>query len=122
MAVIERNCRICFVIACLGLLAGCASHPDPILDMKGVDPDRLAVDWEECEAYAEEVVIAKGVAKGTAAGAAVGAAAGAIDGDVEVDAALGGLYGGAASGVHGSREKQRVFKRCLAGRGYRVLN
>ena len=33
------------------LAAGCAAHPDPIIDTKGVDPQRLAEDWEECEAY-----------------------------------------------------------------------
>ena len=32
------------------LAAGCAAHPDPIIDTKGVDPQRLAEDWEECEA------------------------------------------------------------------------
>ena len=36
-------------------IAGCAAHPDPIVDMKGVNPDRLATDWEECENYSEEI-------------------------------------------------------------------
>ena len=46
------------------VLAGCAAHPDPIIDTKGVDPERLAEDWAECEAYTEEIVMAQGVAKG----------------------------------------------------------
>ena len=46
------------------LVSGCAAHPDPIIDTKGVDPERLAEDWEECESYTEEVVMAKGVANG----------------------------------------------------------
>ena len=29
------------------LIAGCAAHPDPIIDTKGVDPDALAQDWQE---------------------------------------------------------------------------
>jgi hypothetical protein len=41
-----------------------------------------------------------------AAGAAVGAA----------------LYGGTRSALDADRDKQAVFKRCLRGRGYRVLN
>jgi len=106
----------------LSLLSGCAAHPDPIVDMRGVNPDRLAVDWQECQGYSEEIIMAKGVARGAAAGAAVGAIAGAIDGDVEREAAYGGLYGGTRSGVDADREKQEVFKRCLRGRGYRVLN
>ena len=54
-------------------LAGCAAHPDPIIDTKGVDPEQLAEDWDECEAYTEEIVIAEGVGKGAALGGAVGA-------------------------------------------------
>ena len=66
--------------------------------------------------------VAQGVAKGTAAGAGIGAIGGAIDGDVGRTAANGALYGATRSGLDADREKQRVFKRCLRGRGYRVLN
>ncbi len=104
------------------LLSGCAAHPDPIIDTKGVDPEALAQDWDECDAYTDEIVVAKGVAKGAALGGAVGAAVGAIDGDVAEDAAHGALYGGTRSGLDADREKQKVFKRCMRGRGYRVLN
>jgi hypothetical protein len=103
-------------------LAGCAAHPDPIVDMKGVDPERLAQDWEECEAYTEQILISQGVVKGSGLGAAVGAAAGAINGDVARGAANGALIGGTHSGLDADRDKQKVFKRCLRGRGYRVLN
>ena len=103
-------------------LAGCAAHPDPIVDTKGVDAEQLARDWNECEAYTEQIALGQGVAKGSAAGAVVGAAAGAIHGDVGEAAATGALYGGTRSGLMADREKQQVFKRCLRGRGYRVLN
>lgn len=103
-------------------LAGCAAHPDPIVDMKGVDPERLAQDWDECEAYTEQILISQGVAKGSGLGAAVGAAAGAINGDVARGAANGALIGGTRSGLDADRDRQNVFKRCLRGRGYRVLN
>lgn len=104
------------------LVFGCAAHPDPIIDMKGVDPNALAKDWDECEAYTQEIFISQGVAKGGATGAVVGALGGAIDGDVGRGAASGALYGGTRSGLDADREKQKVFKRCLRGRGYRVLN
>ena len=42
--------------------AGCAAHPDPIIDTKGVDPDALAQDWDECEVFTHEIVIAAGAA------------------------------------------------------------
>jgi len=103
-------------------LAACAAHPDPIVDTKGVDPEKFAKDWDECEAYTEEIIIAQGVVKGTATGAAVGAASGAINGNVGRGAGNGALYGGTRSGLDADREKQQVFKRCLRGRGYRVLN
>ncbi len=103
-------------------LAACAAHPDPIVDTKGVDPEKLAQDWAECEVYTEEILISQGVAKGSATGAVVGAVGGAINGDVGRGAATGALYGGTRSGLDADRDKQRVFKRCLRGRGYRVLN
>jgi hypothetical protein len=105
-------------------LTGCAAHPDPIIDTKGVDPERLAEDWEECEVYTEEIVMAKGVGKGAALGGAVGAATGAASNrrDVDEAAGLGAIYGGTRSGLEADREKQKVFKNCMRGRGYRVLN
>ncbi len=103
-------------------LAGCAAHPDPIIDTKGVDQEKLAQDWDDCEAYTEEIAIEKGVAKGAATGAVVGGMAGAIDGDAGQGAGFGAIYGGTRSGLDADRQKQKVFKRCMRGRGYRVLN
>jgi outer membrane lipoprotein SlyB len=106
------------------LAAACAAHPDPIIDTKGVDPQRLAEDWDECEAYTEEIVMASGIGKGAAVGAAVGAATGAVSDRREVGeaAGIGAIYGGTRSGLDADREKQKVFKNCMRGRGYRVLN
>ena len=111
-----------FASAIAVLLAGCASHPDPIIDMKGVDRGEMEIDWADCEAYSEQVVIAGGAAKGAAGGAAVGAAAGAISGDADRGAGYGAIWGATRSTIDGSREKEMVFKRCMRGRGYRVLN
>ena len=117
------NKRKFVVIVGLALAIGaCAAHPDPIVDMQGVNPDLLAADWEDCEGYSEEIVIGKGVAKGAGVGAGVGAIGGAINGDVSRSAANGALIGATRSGLDADTDKQRVFKRCLRGRGYRVLN
>lgn len=121
MDAIKSIILVCTVI----LAAGCAAHPDPIIDMKGVDQEQFVRDWNDCDAYTDEVVIAKGVAKGAGLGAVIGAAAGAVGGnsdDVAEGAGYGGLYGGLDSGLEADREKQLVFKRCMSGRGYRVLN
>jgi hypothetical protein len=106
------------------MAAGCAAHPDPIIDTKGVDPERLAEDWDECEAYTEEILLAEGIGKGAAVGAAVGAATGAVSDRREIGeaAGIGAIYGGTRSGLDADREKQKVFKNCMRGRGYRVLN
>ena len=104
------------------LVSGCASHPEPIIDMMGVDESALETDWAECEAYSDEVIIAKGAAKGAAGGAVAGAAAGAIGGNADSGAGYGAIWGATRSTIDGDREKQMVFKRCLRGRGYKVLN
>lgn len=104
------------------LVFGCAAHPDPIVDMKGVNPDLFSQDWQDCQAYSEQVVVGQGVAKGAGVGAGVGAVGGAINGDVGRGAANGALIGATKSGLNADRDKQRVFKRCLRGRGYKVLN
>lgn len=109
-------------LAAAAILAGCAAHPDPIVDMQGVNQARFERDWEECRGYSEQVEPSRGVARGAATGAVVGAAAGAIGGDAGDGAGYGALYGGTSSGLGADRERQQVFKRCLRGRGYRVLN
>ena len=44
---------IVLVCAAAGL-AACAAHPDPIIDMKGVDQKQFTQDWNECAAYSRE--------------------------------------------------------------------
>ena len=109
-------------VAVLGLLAGCAAHPGPIVDMKGVNVADYERDLADCEGYAAQIRTEVGVAKGAAAGAAVGAAGGAIAGDAGKGAGIGAVSGGARSAIYNEREKERVVKRCMRGRGYRVLN
>jgi hypothetical protein len=104
------------------ILAACSSHPDPIIDTKGVDPVVMQDDWNECETYSDEVIVARGAAKGAAGGAVVGAATGAISGNADSGAGYGAIWGATRSGIEGNKEKEAVFKRCMRGRGYRVLN
>jgi outer membrane lipoprotein SlyB len=107
---------------CAILVSGCASHPDPIIDMQGVDKAALGSDWSDCEGYSDQVIIARGATKGAAGGAVAGAATGAISGNADSGAGYGAIWGATRSTLDGDREKQMVFKRCLRGRGYRVLN
>lgn len=118
---IKTALPIVSLIASLALGA-CAAHPDPIIDMQGVNEAKLATDWSQCEQYSEEIRIGTGAAKGAASGAVIGAATGAISGDAGGGAGYGAIYGATRSGLNADRDKQNVFKRCLRGRGYRVLN
>ena len=87
---------------------------------------RYRQDLAECREYAQEVRKGEMVARGAGSGAAVGGAIGAIVGD-STDSAVRGAGVGAVSGgargmSAGEREEMQVIKRCLRGRGYRVLN
>lgn len=111
------------IAACTAVIvAGCVANPEPIVDLKGLDPDVFAVDLQECAEYANQVSVADATLIGAAAGAVIGAAAGAISGNAGEGAGYGAVYGGTGSGVEAQREKKYVFARCLEGRGYRVLN
>jgi outer membrane lipoprotein SlyB len=100
----------------------CAANPDPIVDMRGVDPVLYQQDLADCKAYTRQIQTEVGVAKGAAGGAAVGGAVGAISGDTAKGAGIGAVAGGAKSAQLNEREKQQVVKNCMRGRGYRVLN
>jgi hypothetical protein len=104
-------------------LAACSSAPGPVVDTKGVDPVRYQADLADCQRYAEQVRIETGVLRGAAAGGAAGAATGAVLGrDVAEYAGVGAVAGVTQSAIRGDREKSQVVKRCMRGRGYKVLN
>ena len=116
-------------IALFGL-GGCAGVDrmvgnKPIIDTKGVDMVAYERDLAECNAYADQVDVARKTASSAAVGAVVGGAVGAAAGNSEtakrgagVGAATGTLRGVSSS----MNERQRVIGKCLLGRGYLVLN
>jgi len=122
--------RRCLSILIFSLLASCASIEDltgnrPIIDTQGVILAQYDKDRVICQAYADQVAIGRKAASGAVSGAVVGGIFGAvIDNSGTANRGAGiGAVGGAARGVgKGIRERQHVIKRCLIGRGYRVLN
>ena len=118
---IRNSTRVC-ALSLLVLITGCASHPDPIIDTKGVDMAKYEKDLTECRQYQDQVSVTEGAAKGAAVGAAVGAVVGAISGDAERGAGYGGVSGATQSGIQNQRTKEQVLKNCIRQRGYRVLN
>ncbi len=117
-----RASRFVMIAAAAAVLSACASHPDPIIDTKGVDMAKYEKDLAECREYAKNVSVGEGAAKGAAVGAVVGAVAGAISGNADRGAGYGGISGATQSGLGNKREQENVVKRCVAGRGYKVLN
>lgn len=122
-------------LLCFCLVSGCiATQSDsifntgsgkPIVDTKGVNMSQYELDLEECSTFAEDISTGKSIAKGAVTGAAVGAVIEAITEDVRSrrDAIeVGAVSGGAQSGIRAVREKEQIVRRCLRGRGYKVLN
>ncbi len=109
-------------------LASCASYRGTpgdsgvIVDTKNVDMSTYQTDLAECEALAEEVPVAERAATGGAVGAVVGGAIGAIFGDGGQGAGAGAVSGTVDGANSGLSEADRVLKRCMQGRGYKVLN
>jgi hypothetical protein len=121
----KRFRAITLVVGLVGAflgLAGCSAHPEPIIDLQGVNENLYAADLAECKSFAEPVRVEVGATKGAAGGAVVGAATGAINGNAAEGAGYGSIWGAVRYGEEADREKRMVVKRCLSGRGYRVLN
>jgi hypothetical protein len=107
---------------------GCAgADVRPIVDMKGVNEAVYEKDLQECQAYAKEQSgMGETAAKGAGAGAVVGGLLGLVTGGNKTGivqaAGAGAVLGGAGGAFSGNQAQEAVVKRCLSGRGYRVLN
>lgn len=114
----------------LVILSACNSVEDftgnnPIIDTQNVNLAQYNQDLLDCQAYADEVQVAEKAATGAVAGAAVGGIFGAVLGNrntAQRGAGVGAVGGGARGVGDGIRERERVIKNCLSGRGYHVLN
>jgi outer membrane lipoprotein SlyB len=105
------------------VLSACATSGvsyRPIVDTRGVDTARYQVDLNECQQYAHNVNATDSAAVGAVATALLGAflAPRGYRSEAAGKAAVLGGIGGAAQGV---QTQEQIIKRCLAGRGYSVL-
>ncbi len=122
--------KIFLTSLCAFILTACGSIEDltgnnPIIDDRGVNLAQYDADLVECQLYADEVAIAQKAGAGAVSGAVVGGVFGAVIGNsntAQKGAGVGAIGGGARGVGEGIRERERVIKRCLIGRGYRVLN
>ena len=93
--------------------------------MKGVNQEDYKIDLSQCQAYSDEVEVGKQIVVGAASGTIIGAAAGAAARNSEAakrTAGVGAVVGTAKGTKHAIKQSNQVLKRCLRGRGYRVLN
>ncbi len=109
-------------------MAGCAgADVRPIVDMKGVNEAAYENDLKECQAYAQQQSgMGSTAAKGAGAGAVVGGLLGLVTGGngsgIAQAAGAGAVIGGAGGAFTGNQAQEAVVKKCLSGRGYKVLS
>ena len=121
---------IAFLVLTLAVL-GCQAYT-PVVDPGSVrNDDRYYRDQAECKAIAKQGApgwkdTAKDTAIGGGVGAGTGALIGAIAGNAGAGLAYGAVIGGVAGGAKGiySSEKgfNEIYRNCMRGRGYNVLN
>ena len=117
-----------FVVSLAIALAGCTttgtgSNFRPLVDNKGVDLNRYEADLQECQDFAKSTPNAgKSGAGGAAVGAALGLALAVIGGDQKLaSAGAGAVVGGALGASAGEASQREIIRKCLTGRGYKVL-
>ncbi len=123
------------LLATLGLtsiliLSGCAStgagiNYRPIIDTRGVDFNKYEKDLGDCQTYAAQTAgAAESAAAGAVAGAALGAVLAAAAGSRysrSSTARVGAVSGAVGAAAEGEQNQRNIIRRCLAGRGYSVL-
>jgi outer membrane lipoprotein SlyB len=109
-----------FIAAC----ANTGANFRPIIDTKNVDLNRYETDLKECQQYAEQK---SGAAEKATIGAGAGAVLGGVlaavgNGDKGSSSRIGGVMGAVSGLTSGEQSQRAVIKRCLIGRGYKVLD
>lgn len=123
-----KGLLILFLVSVVSACSNHHHHGDSsgiIIDTKGVDLQQYHQDVSECQSYASQVPVAGRATKTAAGGAVVGGVIGAIVGDsttASKGAGVGAVTGAVKGTSSGYRERERIVKNCLRGRGYRVLN
>lgn len=114
-----------FVVVSVGGCATGGANYRPVVDNKGVDLNRYEVDLRECQTYATQTAGAgESAAAGAAAGAVLGAVLAAAAGrgySRSSTARVGAVTGAVGAGAEGENNQRNIIRRCLAGRGYKVL-
>ena len=117
------------------MLAGCGTPGgggygaqwQPVVDVRAHQQGQYPTDLYECQQHATKVMAAHDAAVGGAVagaifGALLGAAAGGNSRFNTQMAGVGALSGGVGAAAAAEGGQRGIISRCLAGRGYSVLN
>ena len=110
---------------CANGYRGYGGPKEIIIDTQGVDLDAYYDDLGDCEQYARNVDVGAETTEGAVAGAVLGGVLGAVLGNsnsAQRSAGAGAVVGGVKGNQGARHEQERIVRRCLSGRGYRVLN
>ena len=128
----DKNNHLKKLIALCSLTAivtvGCAgADVRPLVDMKEVNQSAYESDLKDCQAYAQQQsgmgsTAAKGAVAGVVVGGLLGLVTGGNSSGIAQAAGAGAVIGGAGGAYSGNQGQEAVVKRCLSGRGYKVLN
>lgn len=120
--------KLLLLLLAMSLLGACANSGAayrPVVDTKGIDLNKYQIDLAECQQYAHQTAGAgESALGGAAAGAIFGAllATAARDGSSKRGAAgIGAVSAAAGAGAQGEMNQRDVIRRCMNGRGYKVL-
>jgi outer membrane lipoprotein SlyB len=117
------------VLSSVSILIGCAAPQGanyrPIVDNQDVDFNRYEKDLRDCQSYATQTASAgESAAGGALAGALLGgvlAAAAGKNYSRTNSARVGAVTGAVGAGVEGETNQRNIIRRCLSGRGYKIL-
>lgn len=123
-------------VVLVSMLVGCATDPSirprprVLIDTKEIvsqeAKSKYADDLYDCDQYVQQVA---GMGTNAAAGAVLGALFGTVisraagsEYDHGAAARVGAVAGGVGGAAKGAQDETGVFRECMRGRGYKVLN
>lgn len=116
-------------VSVFSMFTGCAgpsgANYRPIVDTQGVDFNRYESDLRACQGFASQTASAgESAVGGAVAGAMLGGILAAAAGKAYSktnSAQVGAVTGAVGAGARGETDQRNIIRRCLAGRGYKVL-
>ena len=127
-----KNLFYIFTLLAIVIIPTSYAAAEPVVDPSSIsNQDKYYHDNAQCKALAKENKGGVGnVAKDTAIGAGVGAGSGALLGAIGgsvgkglgIGAIVGGVAGGGMSVYKNHKTYDEIYKNCMRGRGYRILN